>query len=59
MKGVLSKLFGKREHDIVDDFEISSPDKVEHHIHVTYNKEKECFEGIPEAWQQFIGSAIR
>lgn len=60
MKGVLSKLFGKKDNTIIpDDVDISKPDMVEHVIHVTFNKEKNSFEGIPDAWRHLIGNAIR
>lgn len=60
MKQVFSKLFGRRETSIPDDnMEISGPTVVQHHVHVTYNLETKSFEGIPEAWKNYIGSAIR
>ncbi|XP_045101007.1 serine/threonine-protein kinase PAK 2-like isoform X2 [Portunus trituberculatus] len=58
MKAVFSKLFGKRESSIIDEVEISTPNEVQHNVHVTYNKETQSFEGIPEAWKKLIGTAI-
>ena len=59
MKSVLSKLFGRKENIISDDVHISRPEGVEHNVHVTYNEETKSYEGIPEAWKQLIGNAIR
>ncbi|KAK4321128.1 hypothetical protein Pmani_008073 [Petrolisthes manimaculis] len=59
VKQVWNKLFGRRDNSIPDDnMEISGPTVVQHHVHVTYNLETKSFEGIPEAWKNYIGSAI-
>ncbi|XP_063887731.1 serine/threonine-protein kinase PAK 2-like isoform X2 [Scylla paramamosain] len=58
MKAVFTKLFGKRETTFTDDVEISHPNEVQHNVHVTFNKETQSFEGIPEAWKKLIGNAI-
>lgn len=59
MKAAFSKIFGRKEYSVPEDeMDISSPTVVTHNVHVTYNAHTQSFEGIPDAWKNFIENAI-